>query len=61
MARVSRVIDVSSNSIVEFNLYFYNCSLFAGLLPRVAWITCGGAIFFGFYNFTTDLMMKEKR
>lgn len=33
--------------------------LFAGFVPRVMWITLGGAIFFGFYDFTTRLLRKD--
>ncbi|EDW16109.1 S-adenosylmethionine mitochondrial carrier protein homolog [Drosophila mojavensis] len=30
--------------------------LFAGIVPRVLWITLGGAFFFGFYDLTTRLL-----
>lgn len=30
--------------------------LFAGVVPRVMWITIGGAIFFGFYDLTTRFL-----
>lgn len=30
--------------------------LFAGFVPRVMWITMGGGVFFGFYDFTTRLV-----
>lgn len=30
--------------------------LFAGIVPRVTWITLGGAIFFGFYDLTTRVL-----
>ncbi|KAH8277377.1 hypothetical protein KR026_010004 [Drosophila bipectinata] len=30
--------------------------LFAGFVPRVLWITLGGAFFFGFYDLTTRLL-----
>ncbi|EDW84962.1 uncharacterized protein Dwil_GK14393 [Drosophila willistoni] len=30
--------------------------LFAGVVPRVLWITLGGAFFFGFYDLTTRLL-----
>lgn len=30
--------------------------LFAGVTPRVAWISIGGAIFFGFYDLTTRVL-----
>lgn len=33
--------------------------LFAGFVPRVMWITLGGAIFFGFYDFTTRLLQND--
>lgn len=32
---------------------------FAGFVPRVMWITLGGAIFFGFYDFTTRLIQRD--
>ncbi|EDV92849.1 S-adenosylmethionine mitochondrial carrier protein homolog [Drosophila grimshawi] len=32
--------------------------LFAGVVPRVLWITLGGAFFFGFYDLTTRLLGK---
>ncbi|CAO1405176.1 unnamed protein product [Diamesa serratosioi] len=33
--------------------------LFAGFIPRVMWITIGGAIFFGFYDLTSRLVQGE--
>lgn len=33
--------------------------LFAGFVPRVMWITIGGAVFFGFYDLTTRLLRGE--
>lgn len=33
--------------------------LFAGLIPRVMWITIGGAVFFGFYDLTTNFLVDE--
>jgi solute carrier family 25 (mitochondrial S-adenosylmethionine transporter), member 26 len=30
--------------------------LFAGFVPRVMWITIGGAVFFGFYDLTTRML-----
>lgn len=33
--------------------------LFAGFVPRVMWITLGGAIFFGFYDLTTRFLRSE--
>lgn len=33
--------------------------LFAGFVPRVLWITLGGAIFFGFYDLTTRFLTKD--
>lgn len=33
--------------------------LFAGFVPRVLWITLGGAIFFGFYDLTTRFLRKD--
>jgi solute carrier family 25 S-adenosylmethionine transporter 26 len=33
--------------------------LFAGLLPRVMWITLGGAIFFGCYDLTTNVLQNR--
>jgi solute carrier family 25 S-adenosylmethionine transporter 26 len=35
--------------------------LFAGIVPRVMWITLGGAIFFGFYDFTTNFLQNNDR
>ena len=32
---------------------------FAGVAPRVLWITLGGAIFFGFYDLTTRLLRGD--
>lgn len=32
---------------------------FAGFVPRVMWITLGGAIFFGFYDLTTRLLQRD--
>lgn len=41
----------------RFIIYFvYALSLFAGFVPRVLWITLGGAFFFGFYDLTTRLL-----
>lgn len=31
----------------------------AGFVPRVMWITLGGAVFFGFYDLTTKLLQKK--
>lgn len=33
--------------------------LFAGVVPRVLWITIGGAIFFGSYDLSTKIMTKQ--
>lgn len=33
--------------------------LFAGFVPRVMWITIGGAVFFGFYDLTTRLLQRD--
>jgi solute carrier family 25 (mitochondrial S-adenosylmethionine transporter), member 26 len=33
--------------------------LFAGFVPRVMWITIGGAVFFGFYDLTTRMLDSE--
>lgn len=33
--------------------------MFAGFVPRVMWITLGGAIFFGFYDLTTRLLQRD--
>lgn len=33
--------------------------IFAGFIPRVMWITIGGAIFFGSYDLTTKLVTKH--
>lgn len=33
--------------------------LFSGFVPRVLWITLGGAVFFGFYDMTTRLITKD--
>lgn len=33
--------------------------LFAGFVPRVLWITLGGAIFFGCYDFTTRILQSD--
>lgn len=33
--------------------------MFAGFVPRVLWITLGGAIFFGFYDLTTRLLQRD--
>jgi solute carrier family 25 (mitochondrial S-adenosylmethionine transporter), member 26 len=35
--------------------------MFAGFVPRVLWITLGGAIFFGFYDLTKSMLHKENR
>ena len=32
---------------------------FAGFVPRVMWITLGGAIFFGFYDLTTRFLQRD--
>lgn len=43
--------------IHHFIIYFVHFfSLFAGVVPRVLWITLGGAFFFGFYDLTTRLL-----
>ena len=34
--------------------------LFAGFVPRVMWITLGGAIFFGFYDLTTRFLKRDE-
>ncbi|XP_058450155.1 S-adenosylmethionine mitochondrial carrier protein homolog [Malaya genurostris] len=34
--------------------------IFAGFVPRVLWITLGGAIFFGFYDLTTRLLNSDE-
>lgn len=33
--------------------------VFAGFIPRVMWITIGGAIFFGSYDLTTKTVTKH--
>lgn len=33
--------------------------VFAGFIPRVMWITIGGAIFFGSYDLTTKIVTKH--
>ncbi|XP_075146637.1 S-adenosylmethionine mitochondrial carrier protein homolog [Haematobia irritans] len=33
--------------------------LFAGFVPRVMWITLGGAFFFGFYDLTTRMLSDD--
>lgn len=33
--------------------------MFAGVVPRVMWITIGGAIFFGFYDLTTRFLQFD--
>jgi solute carrier family 25 S-adenosylmethionine transporter 26 len=33
--------------------------LFAGFVPRVMWITLGGAVFFGFYDLTTRIISSN--
>lgn len=33
--------------------------IFAGFVPRVMWITIGGAIFFGSYDLTTKIVTKH--
>lgn len=33
--------------------------VFAGFVPRVMWITIGGAIFFGSYDLTTKIVAKH--
>jgi len=35
--------------------------LFSGFVPRVTWITIGGAIFFGAYDMTTRLLNGKKK
>lgn len=34
--------------------------LFAGFVPRVMWITIGGAVFFGFYDLTTNVLQNRQ-
>lgn len=34
--------------------------IFAGFVPRVMWITIGGAIFFGFYDLTSRYILPSK-
>lgn len=34
--------------------------LFAGFVPRVLWITLGGAVFFGFYDLTTQILSPSE-
>ncbi|XP_058821669.1 S-adenosylmethionine mitochondrial carrier protein homolog [Topomyia yanbarensis] len=34
--------------------------VFAGFVPRVLWITLGGAIFFGFYDLTARLLSSDQ-
>ncbi|XP_055614043.1 S-adenosylmethionine mitochondrial carrier protein homolog [Uranotaenia lowii] len=34
--------------------------LFAGFVPRVLWITLGGAIFFGFYDLTSRMLSSDE-
>ncbi|XP_037892696.1 S-adenosylmethionine mitochondrial carrier protein homolog [Glossina fuscipes] len=34
--------------------------LFAGFIPRVLWITLGGAFFFGFYDLTSRLLVSKE-
>lgn len=33
--------------------------VFAGFIPRVMWITIGGAIFFGTYDLATKIVTKQ--
>lgn len=33
--------------------------VFAGFVPRVMWITIGGAIFFGSYDLTSKVVTKQ--
>lgn len=33
--------------------------MFAGVVPRVMWITIGGAIFFGSYDLATKIISKR--
>lgn len=33
--------------------------IFAGFVPRVMWITLGGAVFFGFYDLTTNVLKNS--
>ncbi|XP_055542849.1 S-adenosylmethionine mitochondrial carrier protein homolog isoform X3 [Wyeomyia smithii] len=34
--------------------------MFAGFVPRVLWITLGGAFFFGFYDLTSRLLNSDE-
>lgn len=34
--------------------------IFAGFVPRVLWITIGGAVFFGFYDLTTQILSPNQ-
>lgn len=36
------------------------CRIFAGFVPRVLWITLGGAIFFGTYDLVTQQLQDHK-
>lgn len=36
--------------------YYLFFRMFAGLTPRVMWITIGGLIFFGVYEYTVDAL-----
>lgn len=36
-------------------------ALFAGVVPRVAWITLGGAVFLGFYDKAKNVLMTTER
>lgn len=38
---------------------YISCSLFAGFVPRVMWITLGGAFFFGFYDLTSRILAGD--
>jgi len=40
---------------------FMQFRLFAGIVPRVLWITLGGAIFFGFYDLTSNLLKSNEQ
>lgn len=37
------------------------CSVFAGFVPRVLWITLGGAIFFGTYDLVTQQLQQHNQ
>lgn len=42
-----------NDSICIFSLF--GCRFFAGFMPRVLWITIGGYIFFGMYDFSKSI------